>query len=177
MLDELEYSDETTVFVGTLMVVIGILGAIIFGVLADKTKKYKLLLILCVVGTFISMIYWTFTFRKDQTTLICIGSSILGFFMTALLPISMDISVEITFPLPEAIVSNLLLASAQVFGILFICICTPLLAYVSINAVNFTLLLATALSAVLILFFNGKNKRELVDHMESNIQSSIEDNE
>lgn len=167
MLDDLKYSDSTTVLVGTLMVVVGLLGAILFGILADKTKKYKLLLILCVLGTFVSMVYWTFTFKQDQTILICMGSSFLGFFMTALLPICMDISVEITFPLPEAIVSNLLLASAQVFGILFICICTPLLAYVSIKAVNFTLLLATALSAVLILFFNGKNKREQVDHLPS----------
>lgn len=163
MLYDLNYGDSTTVLVGTLMVIVGIFGAFIFGILGDKLKKYKLLLVICVVGTFISMILWTFTFKEDNTVIICIGSSLLGFFMTALLPISMDIAVEITFPLPEAIVSNVLMASAQVFGIILIAICTPLLQYVSIVSVNFTILLASAISSCLILFFHTKSKRGLVE--------------
>ena len=168
MLEIQQYSSNTTSLVGTILVVVGIFGAYIFGWLADKTRAYKLLLIICVFGTMISMVFFTLVFDKMNSVLLCIAGGMLGFFLTALLPLCMDISVEISFPLPEAIVCNLLLLSAQVFGIILISACTPLMAHVGVEWVNYTTIIILAISCVLILLFNGKNKRLNAEEQSAN---------
>ena len=42
-----------------------------------------------------------------------------GFFGLALLPVGLDFAVEITYPMPEAISSGLMLTSCNIFGSIF----------------------------------------------------------
>ena len=174
MLIELNYSSQATALIGTLIVVVGIVGAFLFGLLADRTQKPKLLLIICMVGTCLSLAFWTACFQENQIYLLSFGACLLGFFMTALLPISMDVAVSISFPLPESLSSNVLLACAQLWGIFLVSLCTPLLAYFSILSVNLTVLAISVIPAISMFFFKGKNKRQMLEHTFKQSPSDLE---
>ena len=87
----------------------------------------------------------------------------MGWFMTGILPIAMDTSVEITFPLAPATVSNLLLMWAQIFGILFIVMMTYLLR-VGVTAANWSLVATLIVASLIMFFFYPKYRRLDIEH-------------
>ena len=159
ILSSVGYEESTTSILGMIFVFLGIPGALLSGYIADRTRAYKLLLILCCFISFLSMSAYAMVFNQLDPILLYICGSFMGFFMTALLPICMDFSVEITFPLPEATVSNTLILSSQLFSSIQIVISTFLLDYAGADCVNFSFVLFIAIPTIIVLFFNGKNKR------------------
>ena len=168
MLVKADFPPNTTIVLGTILVLIGMFGAMLFGWLADRTRAYKTLIIICIVFSFLpsvvfAIVFWLYQ-RGDMgpwlsSVLLYAAGALMGFFMTALLPLCMDLSVEITFPLPEATVSNILMLSTQFYAIVFIIIFTIELEYFSVDSVNVTMVVSLAVICFVILFFRGQTKR------------------
>jgi predicted MFS family arabinose efflux permease len=173
LLYSLGYENEVVIISGSLFILVGIVGAIIFGRIADKTKQYKVLTLICAAGTTVSMGFLMFVFTPDNEIMIYIGCSFLGLFMTALIPVGMDLGVEITYPLPEAIVSNMLMSSPQIVGIALIVACTPMISLEKgVLAVNSSFFAVLAAGVIVIFFFKGKNKRSMVEAQVPNTSDS-----
>lgn len=90
--------------------------------------------------------------------------------MTGILPIAMDTSVEITFPLAPATISNLLLMSAQIFGIILIVVMTYLLR-LGIAPANWSLVAILLVASVLMFFFFPKYRRLDMEQSTKSINS------
>ena len=155
----LGYTGKVTAILGFLIVFVGLFGAFTCGFIADKTRKYKLLIIFFVLGSLLTSIFFTLFCQADQFYILIIVCSAMGFFMTGILPVCMDTSVEITYPLPEAITANLLMISAQLFGIIITLIMTYLLHLGNVLYSNSFFVLGLLLSSILVIFYRGENKR------------------
>lgn len=94
----------------------------------------------------------------ENFSVLAAACSLMGCFMTAILPVGMDLSVEITFPVPEGITASLLMCSAQIFGIAFTLALTYLMQW-NLSAANWFLTAWAGFAALLFLFFRGENKR------------------
>ena len=87
---------------GLVFVVAGLVGAILGGVILDKTKKYKWVTIITYVLTLGFMALLTGLLSQANIVLDFCLIAILGFFMTGYLPIGMEFAAEITYPISEA---------------------------------------------------------------------------
>eukprot|EP01125_Pyxidicula_operculata_P017726 TRINITY_DN6242_c0_g1_i1.p1 TRINITY_DN6242_c0_g1~~TRINITY_DN6242_c0_g1_i1.p1 ORF type:complete len:391 (+),score=22.75 TRINITY_DN6242_c0_g1_i1:21-1193(+) len=115
------YTPTETGWLGFLIVVVGIAGAVVAGVVTDKTQKFKEILLIMYGGSFLCLVWFVFSITtKHQFIILAVCCSFLGFFLTALLPPSLESAVEVTYPVNEEVSSGLLMLSAQIFGIIFI---------------------------------------------------------
>lgn len=115
------YSSHHTGWFGFSMIVAGLAGAVIGGYLLDLTQKYKELLFGFYGGTALSVVILGIILRPRQDILVGFLCGLIGFFITGILPLSLETAVEVTYPeVPEEYSSGLMMMSAQVFGITFI---------------------------------------------------------
>lgn len=110
--------NEKIGFIGLILVLSGLLGAVIGGIILDQTKAYKATTLIIYGLTFVSMILFTFTLSID-IWIVFLTAFLLGFFMTGYLPVGFELAAEVTYPEPEGSSCGLLNTSAQIFGILY----------------------------------------------------------
>jgi len=110
-------------FMGTMMVVAGLVGAILGGAVLDKFKKFKLTTLICYGLTLVFMVLFTMLVSQANIIWDFVFISALGFFMTGYLPIGFEFGAELTYPESEATSSGLLNCAAQFFGfsVTFLC--------------------------------------------------------
>lgn len=113
-----ENENEKIGFIGLILVLSGLLGAVIGGIILDKTKAYKATTLGIYILNFVSMTLFTFTLKID-IWIVFVTAFLLGFFMTGYLPVGFELAAEVTYPEPEGSSCGLLNSSAQVFGIAF----------------------------------------------------------
>lgn len=116
------------------------------------------------------MVWFTFECVEDNMTMLVVCCAVMGWFMTGILPIAMDTSVEVTFPLAPATISNLLLMSAQIFGIILIIAMTYLLR-LGIAPANWSLVAILLVASVLMFFFFPKYRRLDMEQSSKSINS------
>ncbi|CAD5222428.1 unnamed protein product [Bursaphelenchus xylophilus] len=112
---------------GSGMIVAGLVGSAITGVIVDRTKRFNEAYKLCLSMTAICTIPMSlFVLRENQPALVMLSIFCFGFFGLATYPVSLELAVECTFPVPEAFSSGCLIFFGQIFGIIYI-IATSLL--------------------------------------------------
>mgnify|MGYP001051428054 FL=1 len=87
------------------------------------------------------------------------SAALLGFSMTPVLPISLELGVEITFPIGESISSGLLMASGQLVGTVMIVIFSVMLDNNHGVAVCWIMSVCIAIGTWLMFSFYGSLKR------------------
>ena len=95
-------------FEGLVFVVAGLVGAILGGVILDRTKKFKLVTIITYLLTLGFMAVFAGFLSQANIVLDFCLIAILGFFMTGYLPIGMEFAAEITYPQSEATSTGIL---------------------------------------------------------------------
>lgn len=119
------YGTSVAGTLGFILTLSGILGALFAGFIADRTQYHRALLRLCFLMSSVSIIALTIVLqRRNMFYVLCVTSGIFGFFITSVLPLAFELSVECTFEADrssdvEALSGGFLMASAQVFGIVF----------------------------------------------------------
>jgi MFS family permease len=94
---------------GALMLVGGVLGAVIIPGLSDRTGKRKPWMLLGILASIPALLGLTF---GSGLLFISISAFLLGFFLTSVMPVGMQYSTEITWPVPEGTTGGLI----QLFG-------------------------------------------------------------
>ena len=98
----------------------GLVGAGLFGALVDKTRKYKLFLLVSFLGATASMLAFSFFLKPNKFIYLSITSACLGFFTTPVLPLSLELVCEISYPIGEATPTGVLMIAGQISGIALI---------------------------------------------------------
>jgi hypothetical protein len=79
------------------MVISGIVGSILAGFLLEYLDKdYKKALVVAYLGSGVSLIAFYFSVRPDFFGGLAVACGAVGFFLIAILPISLEMAVELT---------------------------------------------------------------------------------
>jgi MFS family permease len=106
------YSVHDGSLFGIVVVVSGVLGAVVIGIIADYTKKYKLLLCFSGIAAVGAFAFFTVTMLYDRSpvtfAMSCLSLALLGMFASPTIPLILQMSVECTFPVPESTTNTIL---------------------------------------------------------------------
>lgn len=94
---------------GALLLVGGIFGAVVIATLSDKTGRRKVWIFAALLASVPGLLGMTF---ERSFVPLAISAFILGFFLTGVMPVGMQYSVEVTRPTPEGTSNGLF----QLFG-------------------------------------------------------------
>ena len=111
------FTAEDAGYVGGIMIMGGILGALILPMLSDKFQKRKLFIMIALVGCIVGLIGVTFA---ENYQLLLFSGLVLGFFLLSAGPIGFQYGAEITYPASEGTSNGLLILAGQISGIAFI---------------------------------------------------------
>jgi MFS family permease len=149
----------------------GLVGSGIAGAIVDKFKCYKWAMLVSFVSATIALSLFGIALKEDQFWKLFVLSGGIGFTMMPILPLCLETSVEITYPLREGTPSGLLMNAGMIFGIIMIIS----MGYIIDTADNVAwsvviVVVAVGFSSLLILLFRGKLKRSEQSDTNKNIQ-------
>ncbi|XP_049442480.1 solute carrier family 49 member A3 isoform X2 [Epinephelus fuscoguttatus] len=117
------YTNDFAGICGALFIVFGIVGAAALGLYIDKTKNFieatkinmSFTALSCIAFSVVSLI-------PNQKAAVAAVCSLFGFFGFSIYPVSMELSVECSYPVGEATSAGLIFVSGQVQSVLYIVI-------------------------------------------------------
>lgn len=130
---------EQTGFIGGIMLIGGIAGAIILPILSDKMEKRKPFIIISMFLMLPGLAGLTYF---DTFWPMLISSFFFGFFIMSAGPIAFQYGAETCYPATESMVQGLLLLAGQISGILFVYglnitgVSMAMLIFLGLNVVN-----------------------------------------
>lgn len=104
---------------GLILITAGLVGAMVFGVVLDKTHAYRLSLKLLFSAGTVGIAGFLFSVRPNNGTWITAWTAFAGFCALPLLPVALQCAVECTYPIPEELSSALLLLTGNIVGVGF----------------------------------------------------------
>lgn len=137
----------------------GCVGSMIFGIILDKTHKFKKISFYVLAASAIAFIFVIVSFETKSRIGTYVAIPIWGFFIAPVLILGLEYLVEVTYPIPEA-------CSAAIFnaGYYFLAVLATLLFEVLFDAIGYlyTLILCCCLMgscALILLLVNSDLKR------------------
>ncbi|KRT84785.1 membrane transporter, partial [Oryctes borbonicus] len=119
ILEYFENAEKDAGLIGLLLVVVGMGGVLLFGVILDKTKKYKQTTVALYAMTILGVIAFMAALETRNKILVYISGCLLGFFQTAYYGVSFEFGVELSYPQPESTSTGILIVMVQILGIAF----------------------------------------------------------
>ncbi|XP_038070814.1 solute carrier family 49 member A3-like isoform X5 [Patiria miniata] len=117
------YNDDFAGLVGGMMIAFGLVGAIIAGLIVDRTQAFTPVTKICFTLAVLSIIGMALFTHFDNlgipVAIFAVGFGLFGF---AMFPIALELGVECTYPVAEGTSSSLLQISGQFQGIILILI-------------------------------------------------------
>lgn len=103
---------------GVLLVAVGLIGAILSGMIADKLgNKHWYLIQTFGVLQFLSLLWFALRLAPGRYEEMIICCCVLGFVQTPLLGLTVDLAVEVGYPVPEIVVATVLFLSPIVISV------------------------------------------------------------
>jgi len=158
------YDDTQSGILGFLVVFCGIIGAGVESALVDYTRRYKLFIfctLLCSTGSLVGL---TLLLERVSFIFLCFCCAALGFFMTPILPLTLELAVEVTYPVGEAMVTGLLMVSGQVVAIALVLLFDWLINQKQYHTTGWIATGLTGFSCAVMILFTGKLKRQEHEH-------------
>ena len=162
------YSNDDAGNFGALIVGCGIIFAGVTGYILDTTHLYKESLKVCFVGGCLSLLLWLSSIYHDNGAVLCIASAVMGAFVVPLIPIVIECTAEVTYPISEDISVGVLLTGGNYVGVVLTLLVQWLIDRPALGPPPFLpssmfLFIALCLSTIAVLFFEGDYKRLKVD--------------
>eukprot|EP00828_Plagiopyla_frontata_P047672 TRINITY_DN8880_c0_g1_i3.p2 TRINITY_DN8880_c0_g1~~TRINITY_DN8880_c0_g1_i3.p2 ORF type:complete len:271 (-),score=17.81 TRINITY_DN8880_c0_g1_i3:115-927(-) len=101
---------------GALIIVSGITSSIIFGMLANKTHKYKLIFRICAGISTVALGLLIGSMYTEKPFLLYASAFLYGFGAMSLMPITSEYGCEQFFPLGEALITGCFVCSGSIVG-------------------------------------------------------------
>ncbi|XP_044141659.1 solute carrier family 49 member A3 [Bufo gargarizans] len=115
-----DYSNFISGLCGALFIVFGAIGALLFGLYVDRTKKFTEIVKICFALTALTITAFAVASHlKKVAPLLVVICSVLGFFGFAIYPIAMELAVECSYPVGEGSSTGLAFISGQIQGLIF----------------------------------------------------------
>jgi len=171
LVDPFGYTNNDSGIFGALFVLLGLIGAGVVGAIVDKTRvygaTYKITLLACTFLGSCALLMFTLLLKPGKFELIAVAVSLVGFTMTPVLPISLELGCEVCYPIGEATPTGFLMTSGQIVGIIMIIATDQLISQGHVVAASWLVVALTTAAFLIMLLFNGKLKR--LQHEKSNI--------
>jgi len=116
------YTSEEAGSIGATLIGTGLFSSILVGYLVDRTREYRLLMWSGMIASSIGLWWFTAFLRPGMYGMVILGAAMFGGFGMAMMPVSMDLAVELTYPVPGGTSSGLMfiLATASCITLILI---------------------------------------------------------
>jgi hypothetical protein len=111
-------SSEITI-IGIVTVVAGVMSSMGIGGYIQRKHKYRIFLRLSCWGTAIFLFCSLLTFPSKSLSLVLPNVILVGIFIVPIIPVSMNFSQEITFPMEPTVITGILMMIGQFSGFWF----------------------------------------------------------
>ncbi|CAG5127238.1 unnamed protein product, partial [Candidula unifasciata] len=113
------YNNSFAGLCGALMIAVGAVGAVIAGFIADKTKKFaEVTKIGFCLSALCGIAFVQFARLRGMDVPIAVSIALFGCFGFAIYPTSLEMAVEVTYPVAEATSTGIVFLSGQIQGII-----------------------------------------------------------
>ena len=109
--------DNAYGFIGVVIILAGIPGALISGIVPDWAKQFRMVTRVLYVLAMLSMVLLCVVVEFGSLSLIYPAAAFFGA-TTSLISSGFELAAEITYPIPEATTAGLLNSSAQILGVI-----------------------------------------------------------
>ncbi|KAJ3627392.1 hypothetical protein MTP99_014772 [Tenebrio molitor] len=145
---------------GLVMIVIGMVGSITFGIILDKTHKFKETTFFTYLMSSVSVVAFMFALEMKSKILVYISIGTVGLFTNAYMPVGFEMAMELTYPSSEGTTTGLLMAPSQVLGVIFALLMSYLTDLIGPFWSLGTQVLLLAIGTVITCFVPNKLKRQ-----------------
>ncbi|KAJ8682012.1 hypothetical protein QAD02_017804, partial [Eretmocerus hayati] len=160
-LQHFEGGEEDAGRIGLLIVVTGMIGSVVFGIVLDKTHKFKEIAVIVYSSTFCGQIVFAVAMLMEIKWMVYVTSILLGFFMSGYLALGYELAAEYTYPESEVLSAGILNIANNAYGIILVLILSPIMQYCNSDApVHIGLCLALFLGLLLTIFTKDEQRRQ-----------------
>ncbi|XP_012062861.1 PREDICTED: feline leukemia virus subgroup C receptor-related protein 2-like [Atta cephalotes] len=155
-----ENGEEDAGRIGLIMILTGMIGSVSFGIILDKTHKYKQTAVTVYFLTFCGQILFTVFTCMGIKWMVYVSAIFLGYFMSGYLAMGFDLCTEFTYPESENIPAGLLNITTSIYGIILIISLGLLMNIYGDIPVHICLCLALLLGFILTAITKDKQRRQ-----------------
>jgi len=162
------YTFADTSMLGNIYVTGGFITAALAGILLDRTHAYTPVLKIVYIATLITSCNFVLQIRPSNWPMLCISSVLFGAGSVPVLPTTLEVAAEITYPIPGEASTGFLILGGNLTGCFFTYIAASLIqitpSYVGvITPTSVFMAFAAAVATLLAISFNGPYKRQLAE--------------
>ncbi|KAI8887074.1 MFS general substrate transporter [Backusella circina FSU 941] len=114
------YNNHQVGNIAAVSIVAGTLGCVISGPVLDKTKQHKILLKIMAPLMFSTYIAYIFVIKEDTFAAILYVNALSQFFLSFMVPVCVELGVEISYPVTESLSTSILWQIAQLIGFILV---------------------------------------------------------
>lgn len=126
LLDPFGYSSTDAAIIGITFIFCGLIGSFICSYLMDKTKKYLLIFRIITFGSLFMTIFIYWSLPSEKMWLLDVNVGIMGILIIPIIPIGYSFSIELTYPVSEAMSNGFIVFIAQIVGTILTIVATKL---------------------------------------------------
>ena len=120
------YTPSQASMTGILFICFGLVGAFAVSIKVDKSKKYLLTYRIIVIGTLVCSLAFLITLPMGNVLALYLNNLFFGMFLVPLTPIGYSFSVEMTYPVSEAMSIGIISMMGSLMGFVLTYIATIL---------------------------------------------------
>ena len=165
------YSSTNAGIFSAIFLVTGIFSSILIGVILARTRAYRLILKLLLLGACASAAYFIIILRPNMQYPLAVSIGLMGFFLLPLLPVCFECAAECTYPVHAEWSTGLLQCLGNVLGGIFVIVHGDLIKLAPVykpddilTPASIFIVCTFAVSAVALLIYNGPYLRLQVEH-------------
>ncbi|XP_053981948.1 feline leukemia virus subgroup C receptor-related protein 2-like [Hylaeus volcanicus] len=122
-----ENGEEDAGRIGLAMIIMGLLGSVSFGIILDKTHKYKETTVIVYFLSLLGQIFFAVFTCLEMKWMVYLSAIFLGYFMAGYVALGYEICAEYTYPESEGLAAGILNVTNNVYGIVLVLIFGKLL--------------------------------------------------
>lgn len=172
------YDAKATGLIANALIIGGLPSSYVVARILDRTHEYNKVATICYVGTAAGTTALFMALRPGQLWTIVAAAAVMGMFALPLLPVSLELAAEVTYPLSEESSTGLLIFAGNSAGILLTVVygiiipMAPAYTGVWTPAACMTVSMVAG-GALCSLFFKGAAKRHLADTFSSDDEADF----
>ncbi|XP_015602887.1 feline leukemia virus subgroup C receptor-related protein 2 [Cephus cinctus] len=147
-------------WIGLSIIVTGMFGAVTFGVILDKTHKFKATAVIVYFLTLCGQICFAVALWVGIKWMVYVAASFLGFFMSGYLALGYDLCAEYTYPEAEGISTGILNVANNIYGVLLVLIFGKLMDTYGDMAVHIGCCIALLAGLIMTIFTKDVQRRQ-----------------
>jgi len=95
------YGNDVAGYAGGALLGCGLLGAVVMGVILEKTRAYTVVLKTGIAVAVCAITWMLASMRPGQPDVLIAAYAVMGFCLVPLLPVCLETAAECTYPIPE----------------------------------------------------------------------------